>query len=165
MDMKEPSEQELRDFLIRKYLDEKIDPDLEPHYAYMTEMMHRYKQELMEINADTFFKFLSEKGVARKCAACGSEKLTVPEVKELKAKDTPESFDQLNPFEQGFLMGFKGTTYVQYVSLERNDHPANIEKSYYMVHCQNCGNLTMYRTKVVLDWFRSLQDKSGGSNA
>ncbi|HFD3264491.1 hypothetical protein [Klebsiella quasipneumoniae] len=164
MDMKEPTEQELRDFLLRKYLEEKIDLEHEANAAHFNGIMQRNKQKLMEVDAATFFKFLSAKGVERKCAACGSEKLTVPETTDLKAKDMPENYEQLPPLEQGFLLGFKGTTYVHYVSFDENN-PFVIDKSYYTVHCQNCGNLTLYRTKAVLEWLSSLQDKSGETNA
>ncbi|HCF7883289.1 TPA: hypothetical protein NIU34_000446 [Klebsiella oxytoca] len=56
------------------------------------------------------------------------------------------------------------TTYVQYVSFDGIDNPIGLMKSYYTVHCLNCGNLTLYRTKAVLDWFNALQEKSGGAD-
>lgn len=164
MEIKKPTEQELQDFLMRKYLEEKLNEEFTEHASAKQRVVEKHKQNLKKINAEAFFKFLAEKGVSRKCVACGSEKLSVPQGMEIATEKMPENFNELSSAEQGMFIDAMSTTYVQYVSFDGMDNPIGLTKSYYTVHCLNCGNLTLYRTKAVLNWFNALQENSGGAD-
>ncbi|HGR4956373.1 TPA: hypothetical protein ACLPEC_000073 [Klebsiella aerogenes] len=164
MDIKEPTEQELRDFLKQKYIEEKLNEEFKGHADAKQRVIEKQKQNLKKISAEAFFKYLADKGVSRKCVACGSEKLSVPQAVEIATEKMPENFDELSTLEQGMLIDAMSSTYVQYVSFDGIDNPIGLTRSYYTVHCLNCGNLTLYRTKPVLNWFNALQEQSGGAD-
>lgn len=164
MDIKEPTEQELRDFLMRKFFEDKLKPENSANYAEMKQHMKKNKQNLMRVTAEILFKYLAQKGVSRKCLGCGSEKLSVPQMMHIKLEGIPENFGQLPEVEREMILDSVRIMYVRYVSFEGEDDPMGLLNSYYTVHCNNCGNLTLYRAMTVLDWLNSLEDKSGGAD-
>lgn len=155
MDMKEPTEQELRDFLRQKYLEDQIKDEVAGYSKSKEKVIERYRDRLMKVNAELFFKFLADKGVSRRCIACGSDALSVPQAVQIKSDGLPENYEQLSQLEQGKFIDAVSTTYVQYVSFEGTNDPNGLIKSYYTVHCANCGNLTLYRASTVLKWLES----------
>lgn len=157
MDMKEPTEQELRDFLRQKYLEDKIKVEVAEHSKSKERVIERYRNRLMKVNAELLFKFLADKGVSRRCIACGSDTLSVPQGVQIKSDGLPENYGQLSLLEQEKFIDAVSTTYVQYVSFEGTNVPNGLIKSYYTVHCMNCGNLTLYRASTVLKWLESQQ--------
>ncbi|EPU1024667.1 hypothetical protein ACJWRY_02015 [Klebsiella pneumoniae] len=164
MDMKKPTEEDLKNFLLQKYLEESIITAEKTELEVKRKISERYRQRLMKVSAEDFFKYLAEKGVSRHCIACGSNKLSVPQSVELKSEGLPKNFDDLPEMEQELALDTASITYMQYVSFEDLDNPAGLRKSYYMMHCQNCGNLTLYRSSAVLNWLESKHKNEGGDN-
>ncbi|EAY8115199.1 hypothetical protein V4E24_000863 [Salmonella enterica] len=160
MEIKQPTEEELKDFLLRKYLEEKFNQDIQDANEESRKYVKKYEERLIKVTPDHFFRFLSEKGVSGTCVSCGSSKLSVPEGGIVRGEKLPENFDDLTQEEKIQLIKNNVQNYVSYVSFEDVRKPSGIGKSYYMVHCLNCGYLSLYRSAAVLNWLEkdSVQD-------
>lgn len=154
MEIKPPSEEELHEFLLWKYLEYKSSQEVQEINKEALSHVKRYRERLMKVTPDLFFRFLSEKGVSGACISCGSLRLSVPEssVVQWAENERPENFKNLTQEEQVELVANNTQRYVSYASLGDVKRPSGIRKSYYMVHCLNCGYLSLYRTSAVLNW-------------
>lgn len=161
MSSEEPAKQELQDFLQRMYMEEKLNAE---SANLEKDSIQKYQQKLMKINAKIFFRFLMEKGVSNGCLACGSGQLSVPESIEFLGENVPEDFELLSTEEKMKYVQITKATYLRYVSFDGVDSLIGLRRSYYQVHCLNCGNLTLYRTAAVLNWLESQRVKMEGSN-
>ncbi|ENA8270593.1 hypothetical protein ABGX67_000496 [Salmonella enterica] len=61
MEIKQPTEDELWEFLLRKYLDEQSNQELDKVNKEARKHVEKYKDRLMKVTPDLFFHFLSEK--------------------------------------------------------------------------------------------------------
>ncbi|HDY3604530.1 TPA: hypothetical protein RQ360_001281 [Klebsiella michiganensis] len=164
MDMKEPTEQELRDFLLRKYYEEQLNDKNDALNNIEQKVTDRYRSRLRSVDAEMLFKYLSEKSVSRHCQACGSEKLSVPQTGYIKTEQLPKDFDALGEAERGMIEDALSARYVQYVSFGNLNSIVGLRKSYYMVNCLNCGNLSLYRASGVLKWLEDQGSAEAKSN-
>ncbi|EHH3357831.1 hypothetical protein ACK1W8_002193 [Salmonella enterica] len=163
MEIKQPTEDELWEFLLRKYLDEQSNQELDKVNKEARKHVEKYKDRLMKVTPDLFFHFLSEKGVSGTCISCGSSRLSVPESSIVRwSEGVPKNFKDLTQEEQIELVEKNTLRYVSYTSFRDVKRPSGIRKSYYMVHCLNCGYLSLYRTSAVLNWLE--KDKAQGDD-
>ena len=100
MDMKEPTEQELLEFLKNRYLEDKVKAEFDKHLQSKRKILEHHRNKLMRVSADLLFKYLAEKGVSRHCIACGSDTLSVPQAINIKSEGLPENYGQLPALEQ-----------------------------------------------------------------
>ncbi|HHT0026183.1 TPA: hypothetical protein ACTW97_002220 [Klebsiella michiganensis] len=153
MDIKEPTEQELRDFLLKKFYEEKLNSKIDLLNGNEQEVTDKYRSRLRTIDAEMLFKYLSEKGISGHCLACGSDKLSVPQTGYIKTDGFPDNFDSLGDAERDMIEDAQSVQYVQYVAFGNLNTIAGLRKSYYIVNCLNCGHLSLYRSSAVLKWF------------
>lgn len=144
MDNIEVSDDDLKNFLIKLYLEERLNKKIVEESQQIVE---KETEKLRQITPMLFFQFLSEKGVSGKCISCGSEKLSVPQVLNLK-KET------MVIEGEGFAVdSLRPASFAQFVSFDDVEKPSGILKTYYVMNCLNCGHLTLYRASTVLKWF------------
>lgn len=165
MDIKLPTSEELQDFLLNKYLEDKAKSNLENDIKNINKQANRsiedYKKKLMRVTPELFFQFLTEKGFSAQCVSCGAKKLSVPESSFINDDKVPNNFEKLSSDEQLEAIEQATTKFVSYISLEkRSSGFFDLVGSYYKVHCLNCGHLSLYRSSNVLKW---LEDKEGQS--
>lgn len=155
--VKHPNEEELRNFLLRTYLEDQIKKEAEEHNR---KEIYNYKQRLLAVTPVLFRKFLAEKGVSFRCPSCGSDDLTVPESATMQTEKLPENFNSLSSTERGMIVDSLLHYYVSYVTWGEGSHVSHLRKSYYQVHCLNCGHLSLYRSVTVLNWLENLDKES-----
>lgn len=154
--MMEISEEDLKNFLIRKYMEEQITQDVAPHNE---DVLSKYKSRLKEVTPDKLFEFLAEKGVSLDCPACGAIQLSVParyntQIEQLSVADEDEITDGNVKDHDSYKMLTK--VYASFLSLGGGQSIADIRRSYYPLHCLNCGNLSLFRTSTVLKWIEKM---------
>lgn len=155
MDNIEIPDDDLKNYLLKLYLEEKLNKQTDEDSKKIVE---KQMEKLRQITPMLFFQFLAEKGVSGKCISCGSEKLSVPQVLNLKKETTVVegagfSIDSLRP-----------ASFAQFVSFEDVEKPSGILKTYFIMNCLNCGHLTLYRASTVLKWFERQGSKEAESN-
>jgi predicted nucleic-acid-binding Zn-ribbon protein len=155
--VKKPTEDELRDFLTQKFLEEQFGKEAEENNS---KSLADYKQRLMRVTPTLFRKFLAEKGAAFHCLSCGSNELTVPESTTLQSEKLPDNFSSLPDAEREMITDALIRSYVSYVTWGDESRVSGLRKSYYQVHCLNCGHLSLYRSVAVLHWLENI-DKAG----
>ncbi|WP_273818150.1 hypothetical protein [Providencia rettgeri] len=165
MDVKHPTDEELKEFLLNKYLEEKTKFNLERSLEDLNKRANRsakdYKEKLTKITPQLFFQFLTEKGFSAQCISCGAKELSVPESGFLDDDKIPANFEELNKAEQTEAIEQATTKYVSYIFLEkRSSDFFDLVGSYYKMHCLNCGHLSLYRSSTVLKWLESKEGKS-----
>ncbi|EAV5088658.1 hypothetical protein ABVL59_004815 [Salmonella enterica] len=161
MEIKQPTEDALWEFLLRKYLEDQSNQELDEVNKEASKHVAKYKDRLMKVTPDLFFHFLSERGVSGTCISCGSSRLSVPESRVVRwGEGKPKNFKDLTQEEQIELVENNTQCFVSYTSFGDVRRPSGIRKSYYMVHCLNCGYLSLYRSSAVLNWLEkdSVQD-------
>ncbi|HBK4607502.1 TPA: hypothetical protein LLS51_004425 [Serratia marcescens] len=152
--VKKPTEEELRDFLMRKFLEEQLNKEAE---EYNDKSLADYKQRLMKVTPILLRKFLAEKGVSFRCPSCGSDELTVPENTTVQSENLPSNFNELPEAEREMVFDALMSSYVAYVTWGDESRVSGLRKSYYQVHCLNCGHLSLYRSAAVLNWLENIE--------
>ncbi|SUC47004.1 Uncharacterised protein [Providencia stuartii] len=163
MDVKLPTDEELKEFILNKYLEEQIksksDLYVENYNKRAKQAAENHKKKLMKVTPELFFQFLAEKGFSAKCVSCGSSELSVPESGFVDSEKVPDKFSSLDENTQRSIMEDATTSYVSYISFEKKpENVVGLTKSYYRMHCLNCGHLSLYRSSTVLKW---LERKEG----
>lgn len=156
MDNIEISDDDLKNHLIKLYLEEKFNKKTDEDSKKIVE---KQMEKLRQITPMLFFQFLAERGVSGKCVSCGSEKLSVPQAFSLEGIKAPAIENE--KINDDLL---RSPPYVQYVSFDDVDQPRGILNSYYQMNCLNCGHLTLYRASVVLKWFARQESKEAEGN-
>ncbi|WP_422527948.1 hypothetical protein [Serratia fonticola] len=157
IEVKQPTEEELRDFLMRKFLEEKLNQEAAEARKKTEE---KYIQRLRKVSPDLFLLFLSQKGVPLVCPSCGSSSLSIPESFTMEKVKQPSASDNLSHTDQGDAPQSLPDTYVSYIPLGDRNYLLALIKSYYQVHCMNCGHLTLYRSATVLNWLEKINLES-----
>ncbi|EFJ2947432.1 TPA: hypothetical protein ACYQQO_002014 [Escherichia coli] len=160
MEINHPTDEELRDFLLKKYLEEQFQNEIN---GSNQKDIKQHEELLKEVTPEIFFRFLSEKGVSGACISCGSSKLSAPENRVICIDKIPDDFKKLTKEEQHNVVKGLAQRYVAYVAFGDTNTPSGVS-SYYMVHCLNCGYLSLYRTSEVLKWLEknNVQDDNNG---
>ncbi|MGA6677904.1 hypothetical protein [Escherichia coli] len=149
MEPKYPTDEDLKNFLLKKYLEEQFQNEINESNQ---KDIKKYEERLQEVTPEIFFRFLSEKGVSGACVSCGSPKLSVPESRVIRAEKIAKEFKKLSQEEQNKVDEGLAQRYVTYVAFGDTLSPSGINKIYYVVHCLNCGYLSLYRASAVLKW-------------
>lgn len=157
IEVKQPTEEELRDFLMRKFLEEQLNKSAEEH---TNKKVNAYKKRLHRVTPTLFRQFLADKGVLFRCPSCGSDDLSVPESFTMQPNKIPGDFLSLPEDKQVELVEKLTDAHVSYVSLGNMGPVSGLIKSYYQVHCLNCGHLSLYRSVTVLNWLENLEKVS-----
>ncbi|HFJ4329217.1 hypothetical protein [Serratia liquefaciens] len=157
IEVKKPTEEELRDFTTRKFLEEQFNKSVE---AQQNKKINEYKKRLHKITPTLFRQFLTDKGVPFRCPSCGSDDLSVPESFTMQSNKIPGDFLKLPEDKQEELVETLTDSHVSYVTLGNMGPVTGLIKSYYQVHCLNCGHLSLYRSATVLNWLKKI-DKVG----
>lgn len=154
MEIKKPTDKDLQDFLLRKFLEERLNKDTGSNRDGASE---QYKKRLMKITPQVFYKFLHDNGVTLNCLSCGADELSFPESYMMQTEmlalgipDEPECSDPSVP-------KVFSHPYVSYTTLNGKEDLRSLRKSYYPVHCLKCGHLSLYRTATVLMWIEGLK--------
>ncbi|CRL46140.1 hypothetical protein SGGMMB4_04487 [Sodalis glossinidius str. 'morsitans'] len=136
---------------MRKFLEEQLNKEAKER---KNKKLANYKQTLMQVTSVLFRKFLAEKGVSFCCPSCGSDELTVPERRLLQSKKFVANFNSLPVAEKKDALI---NSYVSYLTWGDESCLSGLIKSYYQVHCLNCGHLSLYRSIAVLQWLENLE--------
>lgn len=148
MDLKDPSDSELMEYLRKKYLAE-LRVSHSPHKSYLAS---KYEEPL-ELKPEEFFEYMDSKGISDKCTSCGSEDVVIPigtytELDESTDADSAE-------LEQ------KRIKYASFTFLTDSSGEPTPARPYYIRHCAECGHLDLFRAKNVLEWVREHRKQSG----
>ncbi|NIC26554.1 hypothetical protein [Serratia plymuthica] len=105
------------------------------------------KERLLKVTPQLFGHFLDAKGARRECLACGSSDLFVQvSMTNDHNKPVPDNAESSDNVQENNM--------ITYVTFERINHLAgnSIQNLQYRVSCQNCGFMSSYRAKPVVDW-------------
>ncbi|CNH93823.1 hypothetical protein ABQG65_22495 [Yersinia alsatica] len=152
-----PTEEEMRDFLLRKYIEEQLNQEAEEDRKMKEE---KYKQRLMKVSPALFLRFLEEKGVSLRCPSCNSSELSIPESFTMRSEKLPASTGSSPDTQQRDVNKLLSDPYVSYIPLGNKLNLSGLIKSYYQIHCNNCGHLSLYRTVTVLKWLENFDRES-----
>ncbi|EFM9182926.1 TPA: hypothetical protein ACH9SQ_001462 [Escherichia coli] len=163
MEIKKPTKKELYDYLLSKYIEDKCKEEADEINKKSMSRVKKHKERLMEITPEIFFRFLSEKGVSSVCPSCGSARLSIPESMDLcwDKNKKPENFNNLPLEEQSELIKENIKHYVSYTFFGDVKSIPDMRKTYYTLHCLNCGYLSLYRTSAVLKWLEKDKAQDG----
>lgn len=163
MEIKKPTKKELYDYLLSKYIEDKCKEEADEINKKSMSRVKKHKERLMEITPEIFFRFLSEKGVSSVCPSCGSSRLSAPESMDLcwDKNKKPENFNNLPLEKQSELIKENIKHYVSYTFWGDVKSIPDMRKTYYMLHCLNCGYLSLYRTSAVLKWLEKDKAQDG----
>ncbi|HBV2138073.1 hypothetical protein [Klebsiella pneumoniae] len=156
MGTNKPTDKELHEFLLKKYYEEEI---FRERADEREKIALKYKRRLMTVTPHILFDFLREKGASLSCPSCGSNQLSVPERLSMQT-ESPWVASSQEGTTQSDPSAMLSRSYVGYIILdgdEENIH--SLRRSYYPVHCTNCGRLSLYRSASVLSW---LENKAEG---
>ncbi|WP_148297064.1 hypothetical protein [Candidatus Sodalis pierantonius] len=78
----------------------------------------------------------------------------MPEKRLLQRKKFASNFNRLPVAEKEDALI---SSYVSYLTWGDESCVSGLIKSYYQVHCLNCGHLSLYRSIVVLQWIANLE--------
>ncbi|HID8215639.1 TPA: hypothetical protein ACXIGW_000111 [Serratia marcescens] len=125
--------------------------DLREHLRRNREIDPELRAKLLKVTPTLFGRFLVEKGVRKGCLACGSAALFVPEAMT-NDPDNPITTEDIAAPD--FLKNGFNERLLHYVSFEviHENRPDSIQNLQYRVTCQNCGFMSTYRIKPVIDW-------------
>lgn len=157
MGINQPTDEELKEFLLKKYAEEimnkMLEQDIDQADKSAKKAVNKYKDRLMQVTPELFFKFLVAKGASLKCVSCGAQELSVPESSFLNSDKIPANFGELDESQKRAVMAQATTRYVSYITFDKKkDSFHGLLQSYYKVHCLNCGNLSLYRSSSALQW-------------
>ncbi|EIX4509137.1 hypothetical protein MKI77_003067 [Escherichia coli] len=161
MELKSPTDEELKNFLLKKYIEEQVQNKINESNQ---KTIKQHEERLQGVTPEIFFRFLSEKGVSGACVSCGSSKLSAPENRVIRVDKIPETFKTLTKDEHSNLATELTQCYVNYVVFGDTGTLSSVSQCYYMVHCLNCGYLGLYRASEVLKWLdkNNAQDDNNG---
>ncbi|CAI1996707.1 hypothetical protein [Serratia marcescens] len=137
-------------------LNDSEDKRREPRDASLLKDM---ESKLHRVSPELFAKFLDSKGASRVCLSCGSDKLSVPEVRVINNEQFPENFSQLSAEEQMELQMKSVVSYVSYSYIEEESMP-RLGNVRYRVNCNNCGFISFYRAYQAVQWVLGLEEKT-----
>ncbi|ENK1841807.1 hypothetical protein ACOSP8_004012 [Enterobacter hormaechei] len=114
----------------------------------------RTYRRLQLVTPQLFAQFLSEKGVARSCLACGHSELSTPETMSLDSSRSP--FPEKKPSEltEEESQQYFEATAVHYATPSLIDESKTklVSNYQYRLVCQNCGFISYFRAANVVYW-------------
>ncbi|HHR1550280.1 MULTISPECIES: hypothetical protein [Klebsiella] len=162
MDINKPTDEQLQEFLMFKYLEHQAKLNMQDINQHEEDRKAQFEAELRKVTPRDFANYLDAKGIRKTCVLCGSESLSVPEGGVIDSLTLPADFDERTREEKQSFFTTGKVTYVGYITLGEKFSDV-LTKTYYPMHCLNCGNLHLIRVRKVLDWLKD-QSKEEGSN-
>ncbi|ELV2770953.1 hypothetical protein QYE92_03500 [Enterobacter cloacae subsp. cloacae] len=155
MEFQKPTNEELHEFLMLKFVEYQMEQQLKVSNAENVKAIEQWEKRLREVTPEIFTKYLEEKGASHKCSLCGEESLSVPEGMTVNPNLKPEHYANMSIDERSKVFEANLVSYVQWTNLGSNTLFDLKSRTYYMMNCLNCGNLTLIRCRYVLDWNRA----------
>lgn len=168
MDGPIPTNAELNDFLINLYQEhqlQEVEKAILSHYkskhGTTKNSNEKFNQKMSAVTPELFRSFLAEKGVHGQCISCGSNDLTTPETgtmnNDINTGDLLSDIEQYNRADSEerdnlILNNRIFKKHASYSSLVDINNPLYRMRCYFIVHCSNCGHLSLYRASTVLNW-------------
>lgn len=156
MDFENPCENELMDYLRRKYIEE-----MRERNSGLKKAQDKLLAEPLKVTPEAFFEYMDAKGISSSCKLCGSNRISIPVGSFMKLIDTtPPDADEDN-------LVHERVKFASFSYLTDTNGDVSLIRPYYMRHCENCGHLDLFRASTVLEWVESQgkQDKEGGDDA
>jgi hypothetical protein len=164
MEIKKPTDEELHEFLMIKYIEYQLTQQQKEFNKESESRKVAFENDLRKITPQLFSRFLDAKGVSKNCTLCGSDALSVPEGGIIEGVTLPDNFDQMKTDEQSRFFQSGKVTYVGYTTLGGKSLSDLLTKTYYPMHCLNCGNLNLIRVRKVLAWVKHESAKEDQEN-
>ncbi|MFN1130424.1 hypothetical protein ACJK9F_002977 [Lelliottia nimipressuralis] len=155
MDFQKPTDDELHEFLMLKYIEFQMEQHQKVHNSDNDKAIQQWEVELRRITPEIFTRYLDDRGASHKCSLCGEESLSVPEGVTVSPNIKPEHYAKLSLEERDKFFEANLISYVQWTNLGSNTLFDIKSRTYYMMHCLHCGNLTLIRCRFVIDWNRA----------
>lgn len=149
MEIPKPTDKELQEFLLGLYAEKQVSESVRKEFKANLEIR---KNRMRLLSPELFAQFLSEKGVPQNCQVCGTGKMSVTEGKVVRRDLLPDNYQSLPENEKLDAYQSAIKEFVVWITLGDEDSSDIVHRSYYPTHCQNCGNLNLYRTNTVLKW-------------
>lgn len=147
-----PTDDQLKHFLITQFFEYQMKQEMEELNKGSNEQIEKFKSRLQKVTPRLFARYLEAKGVSKNCTLCGEDALSVPEGGVIDGKALPKNYHQMTTDEQRAFFNSGMVTYVSYMQLGGESLADLRHKTYYPMHCLNCGNLNLIRVSKVLDW-------------
>lgn len=111
-------------------------------------------RRLQLVTPQLFAQFLSEKGVARSCLACGHTELSTPETMSLDSTRSPFPDKRPSELTEEESRQYVEATAVHYAtpSLIDESKTTLVSNYQYRLVCQNCGFISYFRAANVVYW-------------
>lgn len=154
MEFQKPTDEQLHEFLMLKYIEYQMEQNIKKHNADHNSAVEEWEDQLRKISPDTFTRYLDDKGARHECSLCGESSLSVPEGMTINPAVKPEFITEPTIEQRESFYTENMIRYVQWVNLGTNKINDMKNKTYYMMHCLNCGNLSLIRSRYVIDWYR-----------
>lgn len=148
-----PTEEQLKEFLLLKYVEHEAKLRMQDINQGAKEHKNEFEEHLQKVTPRDFADYLDAKGIRKTCVLCGSESLSVPEGGTIGGLTLPADFDERTQEEKRSFFTSGKVTYVGYITLGEKLSDV-FTKTYYPMHCLNCGNLHLIRVRKVLDWLK-----------
>ncbi|HDR2795153.1 TPA: hypothetical protein QCJ95_003681 [Enterobacter asburiae] len=158
MDYKQPSDEELRRFLLELYIN-KAETIHHPGWIKMLSDIQTLTDHMRTLTPELFSLFLAQKGIPQTCQACGVGKLSITEGRSLRRELLPDDLESLDGDSKAKAYASAMRPFVAWMTFGDEDSPDVIHKSYYPTHCQHCGNLSLYKTRTVMSWLKEQNSK------
>ncbi len=115
---------------------------------------NRAYRRLQLVTPQLFAQFLSEKGVGRRCLACGHTELSTPETMSLDSSLSPFPDKRISELTEEESRQYVEATAVHYVTPSVIDESKKslISSYQYRLVCQNCGFISYFRAANVVYW-------------
>lgn len=158
MEYKEPSDDELRRFLIELY-ENKVVMKHDPSFERMMHDIQKITDEMRGLTPTMFSLYLAKKNIPQICQVCGIGKLSITQGQALRRELLPKDFETYDM--EGKARAYAGAMrpFVAWMTFGDEESPDVIHKSYYPTHCQHCGNLNLYKTRTVMLWLKEQNSK------
>ncbi|MRT10805.1 hypothetical protein GJV07_00675 [Enterobacteriaceae bacterium RIT711] len=122
----------------------------------------KFKKEtfrrLQKVTPELFAQFLSDKGVSRRCLACGHSELSTSETMSLDSSLSPFGSRPISELTLEETEEYMKATAVHYVtpSVIDNDKRSLVSNYQYQLICANCGYTSLFRAANVVYWVEAL---------
>lgn len=153
MDFKNPTNDELMDYLRKKYV-----TDMQERHSGAPRAIQSKLREPQNVTPEEFFAYMDDKGVSENCPACGSYSLSIPVGSFIRFHGI-HSEEELKEGKEDLAQ--TRIRFSSYTFLSDTRAENSILRPYFMRHCDNCGHLQLFRAQDVLTWVTENAEKRG----
>ncbi|HFI1904539.1 TPA: hypothetical protein ACGPMP_002017 [Enterobacter roggenkampii] len=149
MNTKKPSDDELKEFLLKMYLEE---VQAEEEIARKAKEHKEIHETLRKLAPTEFYEYLSEQNPPIRCSICGNSKFSTPTTSTVDRSKLPANMSELTKDEQKLAREAARRLLVTYTFLTDMSGEVDYKKAYYPLHCRTCGHLDLFRASVINLW-------------